>query len=183
MSEAGRVQRELALRAAVLAGDVRAWEAWYAESFAALFAYAQWRSGGRHDWAEEIVQETWLVAVRRIARFDPVRASFQSWLRGIAANVIRNQLRLRRRRTPAVSLNGDLPHSAMDVERSARIAEALAAMPAHYEEVLRAKYLDGRSVEEIAKNRSESAKAIESLLSRARQAFRECYGKERDIRS
>ena len=55
------------------------------------------------------------------------------------------------------------------------MAEALAALPDHYEAVLRAKYLDRQTVDEIAAGRGESAKAVESLLGRARQAFREAY--------
>jgi RNA polymerase sigma-70 factor (ECF subfamily) len=54
----------------------------------------------------------------------------------------------------------------------------LVALPDHYESVLRAKYLDGRSVAEIALQRGESEKAVESLLTRARAAFREAYGDE-----
>jgi RNA polymerase sigma-70 factor (ECF subfamily) len=45
----------------------------------------------------------------------------------------------------------------------------------HYEAVLRAKYLEGQSVADIAAGRGDSAKAVESLLTRARQAFREAY--------
>jgi DNA-directed RNA polymerase specialized sigma24 family protein len=41
--------------------------------------------------------------------------------------------------------------------------------------VLQAKYLDGRSVADIAAEWGESLKAVESLLTRARQAFRELY--------
>ena len=44
-----------------------------------------------------------------------------------------------------------------------------------HEAVLRAKYLEGRSVADIADERCESSKAIESLLTRARQAFRQAY--------
>jgi RNA polymerase sigma-70 factor (ECF subfamily) len=60
-------------------------------------------------------------------------------------------------------------------EEAESVARALAALPGHYESVLRAKYLDGQSVAEIAAERGESAKAVESLLMRARQAFREIY--------
>ena len=57
------------------------------------------------------------------------------------------------------------------------MAAALAALPDHYEAVLRAKYLDRQTVEAIASARGDSPKAVESLLSRARQAFREAYEK------
>jgi len=178
MNDAGRVQRETVWRAAVLSGDANAWRAWHSETFAALYAYALWRCGGRNELADEVVQEAWLIAVRRIAEFQPARASFLTWLRAIVGNVIRNQLRQKRRRTPTVSLNGTHAISASSADRGERITETLASLPEHYETVLRAKYVDGCTVEEIARERSESPKAIESLLTRARQAFREAF--ERD---
>ncbi|HEV2948152.1 MAG TPA: sigma factor [Gemmataceae bacterium] len=76
MPEGDRVWRERGLRSAVLAGDEQAWRAWYEESFAGLDAFVRWRCAGRQDWADDIVQETWLVAVRRIRSFDPQRGSF-----------------------------------------------------------------------------------------------------------
>ena len=104
MSSDDRVEQERLLRSAVLAGDQRAWQAWYDQSYGPLCRYVHWRSGGLEDLAEEVIQETWLVAVRRVRRFDPGRGSFLAWLRGIAANVLRNRLRARartdRRRNP-----------------------------------------------------------------------------------
>ena len=55
------------------------------------------------------------------------------------------------------------------------MALALAELSPRYEQVLRAKYLDGLSVQAMADEWGETPKAIESLLSRARQAFRETY--------
>ena len=37
------------------------------------WADANWRSGGSRELTEEIVQETWLVAVGRIRRFEPAQ--------------------------------------------------------------------------------------------------------------
>jgi RNA polymerase sigma-70 factor (ECF subfamily) len=179
MRDAERVWRERGLRAAVLAGDALAWQTWYDEAFAALDAYVVWRCGGLRDRADDALQETWLAAVRNLRRFDPEQASFVSWLRGIAANLLRNQLRATRRK-PTLSLNGELPvvDASAQRERGERVALALAALPDHYESVLRDKYLDGRSVADIALERGGSEKAVESLLTRARAAFREAYGDE-----
>jgi RNA polymerase sigma-70 factor (ECF subfamily) len=171
-----RVWRERGLLRAVLAGDERAWEVLYTEAFDGLHAYVGWRCAGLRDLAEEVVQETWLTAVRRIRSFEPARGSFAGWLRGIAANVLRNHLRRQDRR------NGrSLPQSLSTAdaleqrEQAERIARALAELPEHYEAVLRAKYLDDQSVADIAAARGETPKAVESLLTRARQAFREAY--------
>ena len=61
-------------------------------------------------------------------------------------------------------------------ERAERIARALAGLSERHEAVLRAKYLEGRAVANIAADWHESPKAIESLLTRARDAFRAAYG-------
>jgi RNA polymerase sigma-70 factor (ECF subfamily) len=171
--------RERLLRDAVLAGDESAWRAWYEETYAPLEAYVLWRCGRLRDLANDVLQETWLTAIRLLRRFDPVAGSFLNWLRGIAANVVRNQLRKwQRGQRYQQPLPADLAldrSAAEERERSERIAQALAAMPEHYELVLRAKYLDQQSVAEIASSRHESMKAIESLLTRARSAFREAY--------
>ena len=47
------------------------------------------------------------------------------------------------------------------------------ALPDHYAEILERKYIDGLSVKEIADRMQIGAKAAESLLTRARKAFRE----------
>lgn len=182
METGDRVWREQALRSAVLAGDERAWRQWYEASFPSLLAYVSWRCAGLRDLTEEVIQDTWLIAVRRIRRFDPEAGSFEAWLRGIAANVLRNHWRGRRRlRARTEPLNGQDPAAlpeapaTADRERAERITRALACLPERYEAALRAKYLDGQTVAQIAEACGETPKAIESLLTRARQAFRDAY--------
>jgi RNA polymerase sigma-70 factor, ECF subfamily len=182
-----RVQHESVLRRAVLGGDQQAWRTLYEESYEPVYGYVSWRCGGRRDWVEEIVQETWLTAVRRLRRFDPRRACFAAWLRGIAANVLRNHLRRQRgmprqQTTAAADAIADgAPETLFEQrERAERIAAALDAMPERQEAVLRAKYFEGLSVEQIAAAWSESPKAVESLLSRARQGFRGLYDNSKE---
>src|SRR5205807_156177 len=103
------------------------------------------------------------------------KAAFATWLRGIAVHVLRNHFRRQRRHT---SLNGVDPATRADTEqreRSERVAHALSRLPERYEQVLRAKYLDGQSVAAVGASWNETPKAVESLLTRARQAFREMY--------
>jgi RNA polymerase sigma-70 factor (ECF subfamily) len=174
-----RIQRERELRRAVLAGEEFAWRTLYDESFAGLYAYVLWRCGGLRERADEVTQETWLTAVRRLRSFDPAAGSFAAWLRGIAINLLRNHFRRENRRARCSQplenepLADEAPH-----EQAERIAVALASLPSHYEAVLRMKYLDSRSVADIAAERGESLKAIESQLTRAREAFRQAYLQE-----
>src|SRR5205807_9855131 len=108
------------LRRAVLAGDEQAWRAWYDEAFAGLSAYVRWRCGGLRDTADEIVQETWLTAVKRIRQFDPEHAAFHAWLRGIAANLLRNHFRKEDRRNGFLSPHALKAVSAPDAEMGKR---------------------------------------------------------------
>jgi RNA polymerase sigma-70 factor (ECF subfamily) len=170
----GRAEDERGLRKAVLTGDERAWQTLYDGAFMDLAAYVAWRSAGLRDLADEVVQETWLIAVRRIRAFDPDAGTFLGWLRGIAANVVRSQIRQQRRRSHGELIDGELVSKCPD-DQAEQIAIALANLPERYEAVLRAKYLDGGSVAQIASEWSETPKAIESLLSRAREAFRGAY--------
>jgi len=76
-------------------------------------------------------------------------------------------------------MNGDLAtedKALVDCERSERIARSLASLSDRYEQVLRLKYLEGLSVVEIGTVSGETESTIESLLTRARAAFREAYG-------
>ena len=181
MSPSDRVWREHGLRTAVLAGDEQAWRTWYEESFNGLHAYVLWRCAGLRDLADEMVQETWLTAVRRVRGFDPARGSFADWLRGIAANHVRNHFRKQDRRaarfqTAITTIAASAAEAELEQrEQSARIAHALSRLPERYEAGLRAKYLEQQSVAEIAEAWKETPKTVESLLTRARQAFREVY--------
>lgn len=171
-----RVERERELRRAVLAGEEFAWRTLYDGAFAALYAYVLWRCGGLRERADEVTQETWLTAVRRLRSFDPSAGSFAAWMRGIAVNVLRNHFRRAARRAGRTqSLDAEPIAGEESREQAERIAAALAALPPHYEAVLRMKYLESRSVADIASERGESPKAIESLLTRAREAFRQAY--------
>jgi RNA polymerase sigma-70 factor (ECF subfamily) len=175
-----RVWRERGLRDAVAAGDEAAWRAWYGAEYALLEAYVLWRCGGARDLADDVLQDTWLTAVRRVRRFDPAAGTFHAWLCGIAANVLRNHLRSRRRRGGRQEpLDGEVGRedpAVGDREQAGRVSAALAGLPERYEQALRMKYLDRMTVTEIAAAAGETEKAIESLLSRARAAFREAYG-------
>jgi RNA polymerase sigma-70 factor (ECF subfamily) len=181
MDRGGDNWRERAVRDAILAGDGIAWRAWYDEHFSRLADYARWRCGGLTELADDVIQDTWLTAVRRLRTFDPQRGLFFAWLCGIASQTARNAIRNRRRlrcRSHSLDATPEPPTGIPDpsgVETAERVAAALAAIPDRYEAVLRAKYLDRQTVDEIAATRGESPKTIESLLTRARQAFREAY--------
>lgn len=180
MEPDGSEREEHALRAAVLAGDEEAWRVLYDRHFDSLFAYVHARTRGNALRAEEVVQDCWAVAVRRIRAFDPRTGAFGGWLRGIADRLLLNE---RRRWARRFRLRGDNgrhePTEAPPprLERAELVAAALTSLPDRYQDVLRAKYEERRSVAQIAGAWGTTDKAVESLLTRARQAFREAWNR------
>src|SRR5262249_5114766 len=108
MDDGDRVNHDRRWHAAVQSGDDAAWRRGYDAAYDAVRAYVNWRCAGLSDLVDDIVQDTWLTAVRRIANYEPGRASFATWVCGIAGNAVRNALRNRRRRAARVeALVGD----------------------------------------------------------------------------
>ena len=166
-----------ALREAALAGDAGAWHLLFDSAHGRVRAYCRWRAAGLSDLADDCEQETWLVAVRRLRSFDPARGPFAAWVIGVAAKVIRGQLR--RRKARPLPADCPTPCDREGRERAEAVAAALAKLSERHEGVLRRKYLDGQSVAEIAAELRLTQKAVESLLTRAREAFRAAYPEDR----
>ena len=181
MDENNSLWDENGLHNAVLRGDEGAWRVFHDQCFDSIYAFIDFRTGHRQDLTEEVVQECWMIAVRRIERFDPARSRFENWMRGIAANVLRNHWRTRKRPESIEAAEEISMDSSMDsnpgsrIELAEQIGMALTTLPKRYRNVLHAKYEEKRSVIEIARKWGESPKAVESLLTRARGAFREAY--------
>ncbi len=182
MGEGETDDREVLLRDAIVLGHAWAWTELYDTSYDALWGYVYWRTGRTPEWTEEVVQQTWLVAIRKIRGFDARRGRFVGWLRGIADKVLKSELRRWLRDEKAKQAmarpsetTAQAEETALRREEALGIAQALAAIPLDYESVLRAKYLDGRRVTDIADDEGVSAKTIESRLTRRRKAFAEAY--------
>ena len=88
---------------------------------------------------EDLMQEIWVRALDGLERFDGTRARFRSWLFGIAANTLAENLRrlyLRRREvgtdqrdpdSPLADLPADVTSVVQQVARSERLHRLLAA--------------------------------------------------------
>jgi len=153
---------------AAQSGSERAWRQLFERHFEAVYAFYVALAAGRHDLAEEVTQQVFVIATRRIHRFDPSRATFRAWLLGIARNrhmVIRTSEQ--RRKYHEESCANGSSEAVKRADPDLRVHEALARLPSHYRVVLEAKYLRGLSMKGIAANSGASVEAIESLLRRA----------------
>ena len=154
-----------------------------------VYEFVFYRVGRRPEIAEEVVQEVFARALAHMDRFDPARGDFGQWLGGISRNAIRDLAR--RARAPGAALASDptlvlggIPgreDPAAEAEgRDGRAAllRALSALPERYRELLRWKYLEERSVRDIAARKGATEKAVEGMLGRARTALRDALGGE-----
>jgi RNA polymerase sigma-70 factor (ECF subfamily) len=163
-------------------GDRAAWSAMYDRHVGDVFGFLHHLVGGDRALAEELNQDVWLTAVQGFDRFDPLKGKFRDWLFGIARHRVSRHYRSLAPR-PAVDDGTDPdgedagalppPELLEEVERAQIVRAALVRIDPEYRDVLVGKYLDGRSVAEIADRTGRSAKAVESMLSRARGRLRE----------
>ena len=102
---------------------------------------------------------TWLCAIGRNKLVDHYRRTDRDAARHQRLSAIRSE------QDPLASTD----------ERDA-VLNALGELPNDQRLALMFRYLDGMSVRDIARQLDRSVKATESLLSRAREAFRQAYG-------
>jgi len=187
MAEPVHVDRAVARR--ILAGDEAEFRELFDRYFPRLYRFALARLNRDQETARDVVQETFCKAIERLDQYRG-EAALYTWFCQICRNVIRDHYRQRQRGADRVVLLEDQPNARAILEALAapvgdepdtgawrqqvhRVVEAtLDALPDHYGEVLEWKYLDGQSVEEIARRLELGPKAAESLLTRARGAFR-----------
>jgi RNA polymerase sigma-70 factor (ECF subfamily) len=163
-------------------GDREAWSVMYDRHVADVFGFLHHLLGGNRALAEELNQDVWLTAVQGFDRFDPRKGTFRDWLFGIARHrASRHYRSLSPRPAPddATASDGEdggalpPPDLLEEVERAQVVRAALVRIEPDYRDVLVRKYLDGCSVAEIAERTGRSAKAVESMLTRARGRLRE----------
>jgi RNA polymerase sigma-70 factor, ECF subfamily len=173
----------------MLGGDGAAFQEFFDGHFERLYRFTLARAGDE-DLAEEIVQAAFINSVRHLASFRGESSLF-TWLCAIC----RRELGARRERAaryPMIALEEDVPEirakleaiaaAALDPDAELRRRElsrlvhvALDTLPGRYGDVLEWKYLEGLPVASIAERLKTTQKAAESLLTRARNAFREAF--------
>jgi RNA polymerase sigma-70 factor (ECF subfamily) len=185
---------DAAWRERALQGDAGAVTALAEAALQPLYSFCYYRVGRSRHLCEEVVQETFVRALRELERYDPARAdnNIFPWLTGLARNEIHRALV---RENAAVSLDAlwarmdrelldlyarlDSEPLAEDVlvrEETRELVNAtMSQLPPHYREALEAKYVSGKSVRDLAASLGASDKAVESLLTRARKAFRATF--------
>ena len=166
-------ERELVIR--LRAGDSAAFETFAEHYVAGLYRFALRRLDHDRELTRDIVQST---VCKVIEKLDGYRgdAPLFTWMCACCRNEIAAHFRRTGRRPKEVELDQDYarPEPAGD-DTSERVHAALDRLPPTYARAMAWRYLDGLEVADIAQRLALTYKAAESLLSRARSAFREAY--------
>lgn len=190
-NEKPQIVQDRSLAARVAAGDQAAFDSFFKEYFPRLFRFTLSRANNDPHLAEEIVQRTMCIVVRKMGTYRGEALLF-SWLCQICRNEAAALFKQRH-----IEMSNDLPiedHPAVQAalesmvsgdsrpESAQRLGEiahfvktTLEYLPANYATALEMKYIQGCSVAEIAEKLDIGTKAAESVLSRARAAFKDGF--------
>jgi RNA polymerase sigma-70 factor (ECF subfamily) len=180
------------LVARLLRGERAAFDSFFNEYYPKLYRFALRRLPRDASAAEDVAQATVCRALESLHGYRG-EAALMTWL----CTLCRRELSARWRANKAwaegpalaeddpevraalesllASVHGD-PLLATDREQvRASIRIALDYLPTPYADILECKYLRDMSIADIARQLGRSPKATESLLTRAREAFREAF--------
>lgn len=179
---------------AALAGETAAVDRLADAALGPLYRFCFYRIGRDRHLCEEVVQETLVRALADLEKYEPERSggNIFPWLTGLARNELHRALAHERNAASLEmfwkrmdddlrKLYGEIESAPLGDEllRRAETREMVGAtmsqLPDHYRQALEAKYVLGQSVREIAAQLATTEKAIESQLTRARQAFRATF--------
>jgi len=159
------------------AKDLAAFRATCAEAIPQVYSWVFHRCGDA-ALAEDLTSEALLSAAARYRAGDG-RVVTISWLRTVARNKLIDHWRRAEREQRRLRLvwnsrdDGDVPWSGGGSRTRALVA--LRELGPTYQAVLTLRYLDDLPVAEVARTLGRSLHATESLLSRAKAAFRLAY--------
>lgn len=173
----GREVADAQLGLLAMLNDEAAFDAWYAEALPLVYRYLYSRCGGDSELAEELTQQAFVEAVRHAEQWAG-RANLVTWVVSIGRHKLidhaRRTWREQRRHAQLVervrfATPGEIADTRLDIGR------ALALLPPDQRYALVLRAADGLTVKEIAGILGRSYEATDSLLRRARIAFRQAY--------
>jgi RNA polymerase sigma-70 factor (ECF subfamily) len=178
------------LVARLVRGDEAAFGEFFESHFGPLFRFAMPRVANDAQVAEDVVQAALCRAVRKLGSYRG-EAALLTWLCTFCRHEISAYFEKASRVPPMVELLDDIPEvraaleslgaadrpeAALRRNETSRLVQlVLDRLPGHYGDALEWKYIDGLSVAEIAERLNIGVKAAESMLTRARTAFRDAF--------
>jgi RNA polymerase sigma-70 factor (ECF subfamily) len=143
------------------------------------------RRCGQRELAEELTSETFLAAAVAVRRAPPTELDVP-WLIGVARHKLADHWRRQAREERGLRLvaaeSAETVEDPWDTRLDAlRADQTLAALAPQHRLALTLRYVDDRSVPEVAGLLGRTVHATEALLVRARTAFRAQYTADEEV--
>ncbi len=160
-------------------GEQSAFKVLYLKYSDLLYAYILHHLDKDKEVASDIWQETWVVVIEKINDFQ-YKSSIFTWLCAIAKNKVSDYYRNSKKQGQIQSIEKfhfnidaeELEIELVDLETQVDVITVLANLTDTYRYLLVAKYIENKGIDEISFEIGKSYKATESILTRAREAFR-----------
>ncbi len=135
---------------------------------------------------EDLIQDIFMKAIRKIALFDPAQGRFTVWLTAVARHEAINHLR-RRKRSRHVSLEETAPEGGFaPVERPSQQASkketwggvfnAIRGLPDPARTILTMRIMESKPFEEIARRLKQPTDTVKTIYYRNTEALRKDFG-------
>ena len=143
----------------------------YESNFSRIYAFVARRVGTREE-AEDITAEVFHQALRNLGRFQWRGVPFAAWLLRIAANTLADRWQ-RAAKHPEVQDDGmHEPGSDAELERRAMLFQLVDRLPADQRLVVVRRFVEQKSVREIAQELNRTEGAVKQLQFRALETLR-----------
>ena len=180
--ESDALAEDRALVAAILQKDRKATAEFVARYADQIYLYVHSRLIPRVDLVDDLVQEVFLAAWESLATYRG-QSALGSWLHGIACHKVENWYRAcLRAPLPLEEAGHEAERAILDVDMDElldrerlqeKARKVLATLPEAYGLALLWRYWEKCPAQEMAMRTGKTEKAIERLLARAREMFRE----------
>ena len=156
--------------------DPRRFGELYERNFERVYAFIARRVGDRQE-AEDVTAEVFQHALANISKFEWRGVPFAVWLFRIAANTMADRWRKTSKQKADPISDDDLDQSCWpDIERRTMLFQLVDNLPADQRSVVIKRFVEQRSIREIAQEFGRSEGAIKQLQFRALESLRDRVG-------
>lgn len=175
----------------LLKQDKKAIEEWFGRSADGVYTFIYNKVGKDSELATDILQETFLQAIKRINEYDPQKGNMFSWLIALSRNNIKNALIQKNKFSTCIDEYNDanfefailakiadvpLPDEIVEKKETAELVQiTLAGLPEKYRNILNQFYYQKKMIKEIAFINKQKQISIKVSLHRARNAFKKAF--------
>jgi RNA polymerase sigma-70 factor, ECF subfamily len=148
----------------------------YERNFERVYAFIVRRVQDRHE-AEDITAEVFQHALANISKFEWRGVPFAIWLFRIAANAMADRWKKNAKQSAGPISDDDLDQSCWpDIERRTMLFQLVDNLPADQRSVVIKRFVEEKSIREIAQEFGRSEGAIKQLQFRALESLRDRVG-------